>query len=284
MNLSVEQESKGREFDFSPRDFDRVRRMIHERAGIDLNESKRTMVYSRLAKRLRERDLPSFADYLDLVESDRGQEWQNFVNALTTNLTAFFREPHHFEMLAERLREAPPGKQLKIWSAASSTGEEPYSIAITVRSARNAGAGVRILATDIDTQVLETGRRGVYRDEDIDKMDPKILHRWFQQGAGSNAGMVRVRDELREMVSFRALNLLSPVWPMRERFDVIFCRNVMIYFDKATQHAVLQRMAARMEPDGVLYIGHSENLMWARDLFEACGRTAYRLASPASGA
>jgi chemotaxis protein methyltransferase CheR len=283
MSLSSSAEARPAEFELTERDFERVRRMIHQRAGIALNESKRTMVYSRLAKRLRERDLSSFADYLDLLETDRGQEWQNFVNALTTNLTSFFREAHHFEMLAERLRATPADQPLRLWSSAASTGEEPYSMAITACAARS-GAEVRILATDIDTAVLETGRRGVYRDEHVEKLDPKLLQRWFQRGSGANAGKVRVRDELREIVTFRALNLLSPTWPMRERFDVIFCRNVMIYFDKPTQHAVLQRMAARLAPDGLLLIGHSENLMWARDLFEPCGRTAYRLARGNQGA
>lgn len=283
MNTTLHSEPRSREFELSNRDFERVKTLIHQRAGIALNESKRTMVHSRLVKRLRERALPSFADYLDLLESDKGQEWENFVNALTTNLTSFFREPHHFEMLAERLRSTPAGQPIRLWSAAASTGEEPYSMAITARSALGGNCNVRILATDIDTEVLETGRRGVYRTDQVERMEPKILHRWFQCGSGANSGHVRVKDELREMITFRSLNLLTPTWPMRERFDVIFCRNVMIYFDKPTQRAVLQRLASRLEPDGVLYIGHSENLMWARDLFEACGRTAYRLATRPDG-
>lgn len=270
-----------RDYDMSTRDFERVRKMIHARAGISLNESKRNMVYSRLAKRVREHDLPSFSDYLDLLENDEGGERQDFVNALTTNLTSFFRESHHFDMLGEHLAAQPPGKPAMLWSAASSTGEEPYSMAMTAAGMRT--HGVRILATDIDTLVLETGRRGVYRDEHVEKLDPKIVHRWFQRGTGSNAGKVRVRSELREMVSFRQLNLLASVWPVRDKFTAIFCRNVFIYFDKPTQRAVLERIAARLEPEGMLFIGHSENLMWARDLFEPCGRTAYRLARGAEG-
>jgi chemotaxis protein methyltransferase CheR len=168
-----------------------------------------------------------------------------------------------------------------LWSAAASTGEEPYSIAITAAGMR--AYGVRILATDIDTQVLETGRRGVYRDDHVEKLDPKIVHRWFQRGTGQNAGKGRVRSYLREMVSFRQLNLLAPTWPVRDRFAAVFCRNVMIYFDKPTQRAVLERIATRLEPQGILFIGHSENLMWARDLFEPCGRTAYRLARSGEG-
>jgi chemotaxis protein methyltransferase CheR len=281
MNPMQTSQPKSQDYDMSARDFDRVRKMIHARAGISLNETKRNMVYSRLSKRVRERALPSFSDYLDLLEDDEGGEWQDFVNALTTNLTAFFRESHHFDMLAEHLRSQPPGKQVMLWSAASSTGEEPYSMAITAAGMR--AHGVRILATDIDTQVLETGRRGVYRDEHVEKLDPKIVQRWFQRGTNANSGKVRVRSELREMVSFRQLNLLAAAWPLREKFTAVFCRNVMIYFDKPTQRAVLERIAARLEPGGMLYIGHSENLMWARELFEPCGRTAYRLAASGDG-
>jgi chemotaxis protein methyltransferase CheR len=276
MNPTPQPQSQSRDHDMTARDFERVQKMIHSRAGISLNETKRNMVYSRLSKRVREHELTNFSDYLDLLENDEGDEWQGFVNALTTNLTSFFRESHHFDMLAEHLASQPPGKPTMLWSAASSTGEEPYSIAITAAGMR--APGVRILATDIDTLVLETGRRGVYRDEHVEKLDPKIVHRWFQRGTGSNAGKVRVRSELREMVSFRQLNLLASVWPVRDKFAAIFCRNVFIYFDKPTQRAVLERIAARLEPEGMLFIGHSENLMWARDLFEPCGRTAYRLA------
>jgi chemotaxis protein methyltransferase CheR len=273
MNPMPSPQVRSNDFDMSTRDFDRVRQMIHVRAGISLNETKRNMVYSRLSKRVRERELTCFSDYLDLLESDEGDEWQGFVNALTTNLTSFFRESHHFDMLAAHLASRQPGKPIMLWSAASSTGEEPYSIAITAAGARL--PGVRILATDIDT--------GVYRDEHVEKLDSKIVHRWFRRGTGVNAGKVRVRDELREMVSFRQMNLLAPTWPVRERFAAVFCRNVMIYFDKPTQRAVLERIAARLEPDGILLIGHSENLMWARDLFEPCGRTAYRLARGEGG-
>jgi chemotaxis protein methyltransferase CheR len=276
MNQTANSAAQARERPMTERDFERVRKMIHARAGIALNETKRNMVFSRLSKRVREHDLTSFSDYLDLLESDEGGEWQDFVNALTTNLTSFFRESHHFDLLAEHLAARPPGKQALIWCAAASTGEEPYSLAIT---ASNQRVPVRILATDIDTQVLENGRRGVYRAEHVEKLEPRVVHRWFQRGTGANAGKVRVRGELREMVSFRQLNLLSSPWPMRDKFAAVFCRNVMIYFDKPTQRAVIERIAAHMEPGGLLCIGHSENLMWARDLFEPCGRTAYRLAA-----
>jgi chemotaxis protein methyltransferase CheR len=285
MNTVTAAEDSGREFDLSDRDFARVCKMIYARAGISLNETKRNMVYSRLSKRVRERDLPGFGEYLDLLEeeSDTSAEWQNFTNALTTNLTSFFRESHHFEMLAEHLR-ARRDKPVALWSSASSTGEEAYSMAMTaVDTLRTRTPQVRILATDIDTLVLESGRRGVYRDDNIAKLDPELARRHFQRGTGANAGHARVKKELRDMVSFRQLNLLQPAWPLREKFTAIFCRNVLIYFDKPTQRGVVERIAARLEPDGLLCIGHSENLMWARDLFESCGRTAYRLARAAGG-
>ena len=284
MNNTLAVSDAGREFDLSDRDFARVCKMIHARAGIALNDSKRSMVYSRLSRRLRERDLANFADYLDLLEADEGGEWQDFINALTTNLTSFFRESHHFEMLAEHLRAAPRDKPAVLWSSASSTGEEPYSMAMTAMDALGGKTpSVRILATDIDTHVLETARRGVYRHDNVAKLDPELARRHFQRGAGANSGLMRVKKELRDLVSFRQLNLLQPTWPLREKFTAIFCRNVMIYFDRPTQRAVMERIAARLEPDGMLCIGHSENLMWARDLFEPCGRTAYRLARPAGG-
>ncbi len=274
----------GREFDLSDRDFSRVCRLIHAHAGISLNESKRNMVYSRLARRLRERELSSFAAYLDLLETEESGEWQDFVNALTTNLTSFFREAHHFEMLADLLAATPSGKQVALWSAACSTGEEPYSMAMSARDARDASAPTaRILATDIDTQVLETARRGVYRDDNVARLDRDLVQRHFQRGTGSNSGLARVKKELRDMVSFRQFNLLQPAWPMTEKFAAIFCRNVMIYFDKPTQRGIMERIAARLEPRGILFIGHSENLLWARDLFEPCGRTAYRLAGCGEG-
>jgi chemotaxis protein methyltransferase CheR len=284
VNAAPAMSDPGREFALSDRDFSRVCSLIRARAGISLNESKRNMVYSRLARRLRERELSSFSDYLDLLESDESGEWQDFVNALTTNLTSFFREAHHFEMLADLLAAVPPGKQVALWSAAASTGEEPYSMAMTAMDALRASASrVRILATDIDTQVLETGRRGVYRDDNLARLDAGLVRRHFQRGTGPNAGLARVRKELRDMVSFRQFNLLQPRWPMSEKFTAIFCRNVMIYFDKTTQRGVMERIAARLEPGGMLFIGHSENLLWARDLFEPCGRTAYRLAGSGEG-
>jgi chemotaxis protein methyltransferase CheR len=224
-----------REYDFSVTDFERVRKLIYARAGISLNATKQNMVYSRLSRRLRALDMDSFSAYLDGLEAGESHEWQEFVNALTTNLTSFFREAHHFPVLHERV--AAIGREpLRIWCAAASTGEEPYSIAMTATEARPVGAPrPLILATDIDTNVLATARRGVYREDALKNVSPEQRRRFFLRGRDANAGMVRVRPELSALIEFKPLNLLSPKWPMSEPFDIIFCRNVMIYFDKPTQ-------------------------------------------------
>ncbi|MBW8370596.1 MAG: chemotaxis protein CheR [Thiobacillus sp.] len=264
-------------FEFTPHDFARVRTLIYKQAGISLSESKQEMVYSRLARRLRAKGLSSFEEYLDGLENGRdGDEWEAFTNALTTNLTSFFREAHHFPLLAEHMltMKAP----LSIWCSASSTGEEPYSIAMTVCEAFGTlTPPVSIIATDIDTNVLETAANGVYPLERIDKMAPDRVKRFFQRGRGERSGLVRVRPELRQLVTFKPLNLLAGSWPISGPFDVIFCRNVMIYFDKPTQSKILTRFVPLMKPDGLLFAGHSENFMYATDAFRLRGKTVYEL-------
>jgi chemotaxis protein methyltransferase CheR len=271
-----------REFAYSKQDFDRVCRMIRVRAGIALAPGKEDMVYGRLARRLRARGLGSFGEYLDLLERSEDEEWEDFTNALTTNLTSFFREPHHFEALRELLATYPRGRSLRLWSAATSTGEEPYSMAMTV--AEHYGRldpPVKILATDIDTQVLDTARTGIYPLERVANMPPERLRRFFQRGSGANRGHCRVVEELRRMVEFRPLNLLEPQWELRGPFDAIFCRNVMIYFDKATQYRVLSRLMPLLASDGLFFAGHSESFFHATDLLLSCGRTIYRPAGRA---
>ncbi len=268
-----------REFAFSTRDFERVRKMILKHAGISLNAGKQNMVYSRLSRRLRATGMTSFDQYLDTLEDDHAPEWQDFVNALTTNLTAFWREPHHFPVLMDHLKaraaKAGPGDHIDIWCSAASTGEEPYTIAISAMQAFNSMTPpVRILATDIDTNVLETARRGVYNAEAVQGLAPE-QRRYFLRGAGANSGVAKVRPEVQALVSFRRLNLLDATWPMRGGFSVLFCRNVMIYFDKPTQYAILHKMAPLLEPGGLLFAGHSENFSDARDLFRLKGRTVY---------
>jgi len=264
-------------FDFTPRDFARVRALIYRQAGISLSEGKQEMVYSRLARRLRAKGISTFSAYLDGLElgSDSG-EWEAFTNALTTNLTAFFREAHHFPLLAEHMLRAKG--PLTIWCSASSTGEEPYSIAMTACEAFGTlNPPVSIIATDIDTNVLETAANGVYPSDRIDKMAQDRVKRFFLRGKGERSGWVRVRPELREMVIYKPLNLLAPAWPLGGPFDVIFCRNVMIYFDKPTQSKILSRFAPLMKPDGLLFAGHSENFLHVSDVFRLRGKTVYEL-------
>lgn len=265
-----------RAFVFDDRDFARVCRMIRERAGIHLGPSKRDMVYSRLARRIRALGLQRFSDYLDLVEAHPDDEDQTFVNALTTNLTSFFREEHHFDAFATLLRGAGAGPH-DVWCCAASTGEEPYSIAITACEAFGTlRPPVRILATDIDTGVLQTAARGVYPFERIASLSPQRQRAYFQRGTGPNAGMVRVKPELQALIEFRALNLLGDEYDVPGGQLAVFCRNVMIYFDKPTQHEVLRRIAPVLATDGVLYAGHSESFGHAADVVRPCGRTTYR--------
>lgn len=267
-----------RAFVFDDRDFARVCRMIRERAGIHLGPSKRDMVYSRLARRIRSLGLHRFSDYLDLVEQNPDEEDQPFVNALTTNLTSFFREEHHFDAFTSLLRDAGPGPHA-VWCCAASTGEEPYSIAIAACEAYGTlTPPVRILATDIDTGVLQTAARGTYPFERIASLSPQRQRAFFQRGTGPNAGLVRVKPELQALIEFRALNLLGDEYGVRGGLRAVFCRNVMIYFDKPTQYEVLSRIAPLLAPDGVLYAGHSESFGHAADVVRPCGRTTYHAA------
>ncbi len=270
-----------KEFDFTRADFERVRALIYRQAGISLADSKQEMVYSRLARRLRATGIQSFAKYLDDLEAGRmEQEWEAFTNALTTNLTSFFREAHHFPLLAEhvlRLR-GRAGEPLTIWCSASSTGEEPYSIAMTVCEAFNTlTPNVQIVATDIDTNVLATASEGVYGVERVEKMSQERLKRFFLRGKGRHEGMVRVRPELRQLVTFRQLNLLADSWPVSGQFDAIFCRNVMIYFDKNTQRKILSRFVPLMKPHALLFAGHSENFLYVSESLRLRGKTVYEL-------
>jgi chemotaxis protein methyltransferase CheR len=266
------------EFTCSAADFERVRQLIYQRAGISLHAGKQAMVYSRLSRRLRDTGHRSFADYLQWLERATGPqadaEWQEFVNCLTTNLTAFFREEHHFHALVQDLR-ARQGKPVRIWCNAASTGEEPYSLAMTVIEALGSSPPAHILCSDIDTKVLETARRGVYAAE-ARGLDPERLKRHFMRGTGSNAGFIRARPELGKLLDFRPFNLMSPSWSsLGEPFDFVFCRNVMIYFDNPTQRKVLEKIHAVMKPQGLLYVGHSENFTDSRDLFRLRGKTIY---------
>jgi chemotaxis protein methyltransferase CheR len=247
--------------------------MIKERAGIHLQPSKQSMVQGRLARLLREHSLPGYTALLDAVERADSPLWQPFVNALTTNLTSFFREAYHFPLLAEFLKKQPG--PVRIWCAAASTGEEPWSIAMTTLETLGTGAQASIFASDIDTSVLQTARAGVYPIDSEKGLDTARLHRWFLKGRAGNAGLMRVRPELARMVEFGQVNLVHDALRFPQPFDVIFCRTVMIYFDAATQRAVLARLHKVMRPGSLLFVGHSENFSAQGDLFALRGKTVY---------
>lgn len=268
---------KEREFEFTDRDFQRIRNLAQARAGIFLSPKKRDMVYSRIARRLRTLGMMTFDEYLEHLE-DHTDEAQDFINALTTNLTAFFRESHHFEILSEQLLRLADKRRgpIKIWSSACSTGEEAYSLAITaIETFGSWTPPVRILATDVDTNVLAQAKSGVYASDRISKMDNERVKNFFVKGRGDHLGMVKVRSQLKDLIHFNSLNLLAPSWPIKGPFDAIFCRNVMIYFDKPTQYKVLSRFHPMLANEGLLYAGHSESFQHASDLFRLKGKTVF---------
>ncbi|MEO8630323.1 MAG: CheR family methyltransferase [Betaproteobacteria bacterium] len=270
-----------REFAFSHDDFEKVRKLIYEKAGISLNEGKHDMVYSRLARRLRVHGLTRFSDYLELLKHGDHEEWEAFTNALTTNLTSFFREEHHFPILAQHLKALGKDRPLRIWCCAASTGEEPYSIAMTAVEAFDSFTPpVSILATDLDTHVLRNGEAGAYAVDRIERMDPRRVKRFFLKGSGSRIGEVRVRPELQRLINFKRLNLLESSWAVHGPLDAIMCRNVMIYFDKETQARILKRFAPLLAPNGLLFVGHSESLFHVSDIFRLKGKTVYELVKP----
>ena len=269
-----------RDFNFSEKDFKYIRDLIMDHTGIVLADHKVDMVYGRLTRRLRELNLESFDSYLSTLEHDE-QELVHFVNALTTNLTAFFREPHHFEFLASKLLpkilKNKASKRLRIWSAGCSSGEEPYTIAMTVRSIipANSGWDVKILATDLDTNMVEKGSKGIYTEERVTGLSSQNMKKWVKKGKGDTAGMVKMDARLREMITFKQLNLMHQ-WPMKGPFDLIFCRNVVIYFNKETQAVLFDRYADMLVDDGHLFIGHSESMYKICDRFKLLGQTIYK--------
>ncbi len=278
MSAGSSAEKTLREYPFSPRDFESVKRMIYTRAGIALADNRQEMVYTRLSKRLRATGSQDFGEYLNYLDKNaEDQEWEAFVNALTTNLTAFFREEHHFPILAEHIRKRRHGQTMKLWCSAASTGEEAYSMAITmVEGFGSIKPPVRILATDIDTNVLATATQGVYATERLENMSPARIKRFFLRGSGSQEGLIQVKRELRDMITFRQFNLLDTRWPLRGKFEAVFCRNVMIYFDKPTQYRILEKFVPLLDQEGLLFMGHSEVFTHAADLIKLCGRTIYK--------
>ncbi|GLH69143.1 chemotaxis protein methyltransferase [Geothrix rubra] len=262
----------------TPATFQALRSLLHAHSGIALSAHKLAMVQSRLAKRLRALGLETYEAYLEVLQDPASDEWVHFINALTTNLTSFFRESHHFSRLVDLLgAEGPPPRPLRLWSAGCSTGEEPYTLAMALLRAFGPSHPLEILATDLDTSVLETAARGVYPMARIEGLDEAWRRFAFLRGTGAHEGLVRLRPEIRRPIRFARLNLLDQAWPLEGApFHAIFCRNVMIYFDKPTQRQLLLRFQQAMVPRGLLFVGHSESLLDSSLGFESLGQTIYR--------
>ena len=268
-------------------DFKFICQFVYETTGIVLNDSKREMLYRRLTRIIRDRKLDSFSEYCQLLRDNPEQEKDFFINAITTNLTSFFRENHHFEYLTaeeipalikSKIVGSKGKKRLRVWSSASSTGEEPYSIAITLLEAMKgdlANWDIKILATDIDSNVLAKGKAGIYDVGRIEDIPNALKQGYFFQGRGESSESVKVHDKLKNIITFKQLNLLHE-WPMKGPFDAIFCRNVIIYFDKKTQHELFARYFDMLAPGGLLFLGHSENLGNYQQYFSNVGRTIFR--------
>ena len=270
------------DFELTDAQFHRIRALVREHTGIALSDAKRQLVYGRLSRRLRALKLGSFREYIELLERGVANELEEFINAITTNLTSFFREPHHFEYLATDLLPQIVARntglrRARIWCCAASTGEEPYSIGMVLREAAPLlhGFDIKVLATDLDSAVLATAANGIYNAERLTSVANTRASRFFRKGSGAHAGQYRVQDELRNLITFKQLNLMHE-WPVRGPFDAIFCRNVIIYFDKDTQRALFARMATLQRPGDILFLGHSESLYHVSDQYELVGRTIYR--------
>jgi chemotaxis protein methyltransferase CheR len=264
-------------------EFEFIRHVIGENAGIALGPNKRQLVQGRLARRLRELGLRSYEAYCEHLRQSGPEELVGLINALTTNVTSFFRENHHFEsfgsyMLPEAMQRNAASRRIRIWSAGCSTGEEPYCLAMVATEAAAASArwNIKILATDIDSDVIATAQRGIYPLDRVASVAPERLRRYFQKGVGAHAGKAIVKAELRAAVTFRVLNLQQQPWPMSGSFDVIFCRNVMIYFNQPTRERLVARFAELLAPGGYLCIGHSESIHALNAPLQLVGKTIYR--------
>ena len=271
-----------REFHYTEKDFNTVKKLVAQQTGINLTDAKKDLVYGRLSKRIRTLGLSSFRDYIEYIHQAHEDELVNFINAITTNLTSFFRENHHFEylsniLLPQLIKVNEQSRKIRIWSAGCSTGEEPYSIAMTVleHMEKHKNWDIKILATDLDTNVIEKAKSGIYTEERITGLEKERNKRWFLKGKGSKQGYVKVSSELKDIITFRQLNLIAS-WPMQGTFDIIFCRNVVIYFDKPTQKVLFDRYANLLVDNGTLFIGHSETLFKVSSRFKAIGSTIYQ--------
>jgi len=272
---------ENKEFPFTDKDFQFIQTLVAERTGIVLTEIKRTMVYSRIARRIRHCGVATFEEYCQLLKAGDESELISFTNAITTNLTSFFREPHHFDYLANtvlpELEKTKKDKRIRIWSAGCSSGEEPYSIAMTVQDyfAHKDGWDIKILASDLDFDMVERASRGVYNEDRVTGLDKKHLQKYVKKGKGDLQGSVKMDRRLMDMITFKQLNLLHE-WPFKGPFDFMFCRNVVIYFNKETQKELFDRYAEHLPENAPLFIGHSESLFKVTDRFKSMGQTIYR--------
>ncbi len=278
---STDRKKLRREFHFTEDDFNYIRELVYKVSGIQLSDVKQDMVYSRLARRLRILKLTRFSDYCQYIEDNYDQEITFTINAITTNLTHFFREEHHFDTLKQRvipelIKNRPRGKRVRIWSAGCSTGEEPYSIAISLLETlpNHSQWDAKILATDLDSNVVETCKAGIYDRQRIDPVESGLASKWFCDNP-ENTNQVIVDDQLREHIVFKRLNLMND-WPINGPFDVIFCRNVLIYFDKPTQQKLFSRFYELLAPEGYLFLGHSEQLGEFQKYFTFLGKTSFK--------
>ena len=274
--------SQQREYEFTSKIFKAFQKLIMEHTSIVISDEKEELIYGRLTRRLRKLNLTNFQDYYKLIANGDSEELEQFVNVVTTNLTSFYRESHHFDHLKSTvipnlLVQNAATRKIRIWSAGCSTGEEPYSIAMTLmESIPDIHTwDVKILATDIDSDVLAKASSGVYRDDRLEGLSDETVKQWFKRGKGKQEGFVRVAPELQSLISFKQLNLLKE-WPVKGPFDVLFCRNVVIYFDKPTQRILFEKFANVLPAHGQMYIGHSETLFKVSDDFELLGQTIYK--------
>jgi chemotaxis protein methyltransferase CheR len=274
-----------REFPFTDKEFDKIAKRLRAEAGIDMPKSKEPLVYSRLAKRIRQLGLTTFADYIALLDAPGGHEIEHMLVALTTNVTRFFREPHHFDdlrrtIMPRLIQQAKARRRVRLWSAGCSSGQEPYSMALCVLETFPEARSwdVRILATDINTKVLREAKHGLYPREALTGAPKALVEKHF---IDHGAGGLEAGDALKALIAFRPLNLMGD-WPMKGQFDVVFCRNVAIYFDEETQGTIWRRIAERLVPGGRLYIGHSERIGGpATQMLASDGVTAYTRAGAA---
>ena len=272
--------AKQREFEFTRKDFDVLRKISNEHSGILVPDDKFDMFYSRLSKRVRMKGLANFKEYCQYLQDNQELEFTEFINAVTTNLTSFFREKHHFEylkntVLPEVLKRNSTTKKITVWSAGCSTGEEPYSLAMTLLENVPSGWDIKILATDLDTNVLQTAADGIYTSDRVDGLPASTIKKWFKRGTGVNSNKVRISKNCQALIRFKQLNLMKE-WPMKSNFDFIFCRNVLIYFDRETKEHLAQRYGKLLVVGSHLFIGHSESLNQLDTDFNLIGNTIYK--------